>query len=136
MQYTEGDWVIANSPIYPSCNGQLGKIIRIEVHRGCPYAVKFDNGQIRWLLEKELELAGPDVLAIEPQIHDPVASPAHYTGFSNGAEPIDIAEHLNYNRGNAVKYLVRAGRKDDEEQDLRKALFYLMRELKRMRVEV
>lgn len=62
---------------------------------------------------------------------DPVNHPSHYTGFSNGAEVIDITEHLSFCRGNAVKYLARAGRKDPaaEIQDLEKARWYIEREI-------
>jgi hypothetical protein len=64
---------------------------------------------------------------------DPVHHPAHYQGFSNGAEVIDITENLSFNLGNVVKYVARAGRKtDDPIEDLRKAQFYLEREIKRL----
>ena len=36
---------------------------------------------------------------------------------------------LNFNKGNILKYVIRAGKKDDELQDLRKALDYLQREI-------
>ena len=36
---------------------------------------------------------------------------------------------MNFNRGNIVKYLARAGKKDNELDDLRKAFNYLMREI-------
>jgi hypothetical protein len=36
---------------------------------------------------------------------------------------------MNFNRGNIVKYLARAGKKDNELDDLRKALNYLLREI-------
>ena len=64
---------------------------------------------------------------------DPI-NPAHYQGFSNGAQVIDITEHLSFNAGNAVKYLARAGRKDPTKhvEDLRKALWYTQRELDRI----
>lgn len=65
---------------------------------------------------------------------DPINHPAHYTGFSNGAEVIDITENLNFNRGNAIKYLARAGAKDaaKELEDLRKAAWYVQREIQRI----
>ena len=64
---------------------------------------------------------------------DPI-NPAHYQGFSNGAQVIDIVENLPYNAGNAIKYLARAGRKDPTKhtEDLRKALWYTQRELERI----
>lgn len=67
-------------------------------------------------------------------VNDPVEHPSHYVGFSNGAEVIDIVEHLNFNRGNAIKYLARAGAKnpDTEVEDLKKAAWYVARELERL----
>lgn len=64
---------------------------------------------------------------------DNVNHPKHYTGFSNGAEVIDITENLTFNLGNVVKYVARAGRKtDDPIEDLQKAKFYLEREINRL----
>ena len=44
---------------------------------------------------------------------------------------IDVCKDyaLNFNKGNILKYVARAGKKDDELQDLRKALDYLQREI-------
>ena len=72
--------------------------------------------------------------------NDLVNRPPHYTGFSNGFELIQLTEQLNFNRGNAVKYLARAGTKpafgmslgDAELQDLLKAQFYVNREVERL----
>ncbi len=64
---------------------------------------------------------------------DNVNHPEHYTRFK-GIEVIDITEQLNFNRGNVVKYVARAGAKagSDEKEDLRKAEWYLQRELARL----
>ena len=64
---------------------------------------------------------------------DPI-NPAHYQGFTGGAQVIDIVENLPYNAGNAIKYLARAGRKDPTKhvEDLKKALWYVQRELDRI----
>ena len=61
-------------------------------------------------------------------------NPGHYRGFSNGAQVIDITERLNFNRGNAIKYIARAGRKEGSETltDLEKAKWYLEREIARI----
>lgn len=68
------------------------------------------------------------------QQHDAVQNPAHYA-FSS-IEVIDAIEawNLNYHRGNCIKYVVRAGRKNPETEieDLRKAVWYLGRELERL----
>jgi uncharacterized protein DUF3310 len=62
--------------------------------------------------------------------------PAHYT-FS-AIEPIDVIEawELGFHLGNAVKYIARAGRKGDRLEDLKKARWYLDREIGRMDDEV
>ena len=54
----------------------------------------------------------------------------HYK--TDSVDVIDICKlyNLNFNRGNIVKYICRAGKKDNEIQDLEKALDYLKRELK------
>lgn len=64
---------------------------------------------------------------------DNVNHPEHYTRFK-GVEVIDITEQLNFNRGNIVKYVTRAGAKagGDEMEDLRKAEWYLRREIERV----
>ena len=51
---------------------------------------------------------------------------------TGGIEPIDFirAQRLNFNLGNVVKYVCRAGRKTaDSTEDLRKAMYYLQHEL-------
>ena len=68
------------------------------------------------------------------ELNDPI-NPQHYSsGFSNGAEVIDITENLPFNTGNAIKYLARAGRKDPSKhiEDLNKAEWYVQREIKRV----
>lgn len=62
--------------------------------------------------------------------HDPVNSPSHYAE-GRQYEPINVIEdwQLNYRLGNAVKYISRAGRKQDAVEDLRKAVWYIEREI-------
>jgi len=74
----------------------------------------------------------PAPVKIPPATPDPVDHPAHYTGHPSGVECIAIAEHLNFCRGNALKYLWRAGSKGDEIEDLKKARWYLDREIARL----
>lgn len=80
----------------------------------------------RELQDEMMEVEGEDV----------VNHPSHYAdGWSNSAEVIDITEHLNFNRGNACKYLARAGKKggpEKELEDLQKALWYVTREVQRL----
>ena len=65
-------------------------------------------------------------------IHDDVNHPKHYTAHPSGVECIQITEHLNFCVGNAVKYLWRAGLKGDGIEDLRKARWYVDREIARL----
>ena len=64
---------------------------------------------------------------------DPINHPPHYTQHPSGVECITITEHYNFNVGNAIKYLWRAGLKDgaDADSDLRKAAWYVQREVER-----
>lgn len=65
--------------------------------------------------------------------HDSVNHPKHYTDHPSGVECIQVTEHMNFCLGNAVKYIWRAGLKGDNAvEDLRKARWYLDRELKRI----
>ena len=61
---------------------------------------------------------------------DNVNHPIHYTSHPSGVEAIDVTEHFNFNLGNVIKYVWRAGLKNGAE-DLRKAAFYLDREIRR-----
>ena len=60
-------------------------------------------------------------------------NPDHYRN-TGGPEVIELTEHLNFCRGNAVKYLVRAGKKDPDKEveDLMKAQWYIAREISRV----
>ena len=64
-----------------------------------------------------------------PPIADPVNHPAHYK--IGGIETIDFieAKKLNYNLGNAVKYVTRADHKGNRREDLEKARWYINREI-------
>lgn len=66
--------------------------------------------------------------------------PKHYTSDPSGIECIDITRHRNFNIGNAIKYLWRAGLKEDKDrklidkqvEDLNKAVWYLVDEIHRL----
>lgn len=60
-----------------------------------------------------------------------VDHPAHYMKHPSGIECIQITEHMNFCLGNAIKYIWRAGLKGEELEDLRKARWYLDREIER-----
>lgn len=62
-------------------------------------------------------------------VPDLVNHPPHYQ--KPWGEVIDITEHMNFNMGNAVKYILRADDKGKPVEDLRKAAWYIARELQR-----
>lgn len=64
---------------------------------------------------------------------DNVNHPPHYRAHPSGVECIDIVEHMNFCLGNVVKYVWRADLKGAQMEDLKKARFYLNREISRLR---
>jgi hypothetical protein len=91
----------------------------------------------RWINTNALSEDAKDALAsklitMEEPTSDPVNHPSHYK--TGGIETIDFieAKGLNYNMGNAVKYISRAEHKGNKKQDLEKAVWYLNREIGRL----
>jgi hypothetical protein len=64
--------------------------------------------------------------------NDPVNHPSHYTEVVPNIECIEVTEHFSFCRGNAIKYLWRAGAKGNMLEDLKKARWYLDREIKQL----
>jgi hypothetical protein len=64
-------------------------------------------------------------------LSDPT-NPDHYRWHPLGIECIDVTEHFPSNIAHAIEYLWRCGRKDDAAQDLRKAIWYIEREINRL----
>ena len=59
-----------------------------------------------------------------------VNHPAHYNQIV-GIECIDVAEQMGFNLGNALKYIWRCGDKGNKVEDIKKAIWYLNREIDR-----
>lgn len=69
-------------------------------------------------------------------VSDVVNHPPHYTNHPSGIECIQITEHMGFCLGNAIKYVWRAGIKShDALDDLRKARWYIDREIARLETE-
>ncbi len=64
--------------------------------------------------------------------HDPVNSPKHYQSHPSGIETIQITEHMGFSLGNVIKYVLRAPYKGKQLEDLKKAQWYLAREIERI----
>jgi len=64
-----------------------------------------------------------------------VNHPSHYGGKSNPYEAIKVIEawNLGFCLGNTIKYIARAGKKDATVQELEKALWYLKREIQKLK---
>ena len=109
----EGDWLHRPGTPPPPPAG----------HRPTPVTGPADHGAGRLIL-------GEPAPAAAQVPSDPIDHPAHYTSHPSGIEPIAITRHESFLRGNALKYLLRAGRKDpDPRLDLRKARRYIDFEL-------
>ena len=87
-------------------------------------------------LDKALEMSKPSAVFLtksstKEEAVDKVNHPPHYK--VGGIETIDFieAKKLNYNLGNVIKYITRADYKGSRNEDLKKALWYLNRELGR-----
>ncbi|MFI9202613.1 DUF3310 domain-containing protein [Streptomyces sp. NPDC053048] len=131
MKYKFGDKVrVAASYRYAGCTGYV-YAVNSYTTAPYPYGVLLNiDGTSKGMGFGEDELE-PDASLT---VGDSVSQPSHYTWLPNGVEVIDLTEHLNFNRGNAVKYIARAGKKDPsaELEDLRKARWYVNREIERI----
>ena len=81
-------------------------------------------------------LHSPDSSVYKPieaeDLVDMINHPSHYTQYL-GLEVIDLTEQMNFNKGNAVKYIARSGFKSGEIEDLEKAAWYIAREISRVK---
>lgn len=94
---------------------------------------QFDKVAIRTNTPRPGESAAEFAARSRPR-NETVAHPPHYNAHPSGIECITITEHMNFNLGNAVKYIWRAGLKsEDAITDLNKACWYLEREVARLK---
>ena len=105
----------------------------------CTPCNRKDERNVYYKLVKQCE---PKDMEQKTEIRvDNVNHPAHYNSHPSGIECIEIARHHNFNIGNAIKYLWRAGLKsekgmedaDKQVEDLRKAIFYINDEIERIK---
>ena len=85
------------------------------------------NSRTKWEEMNDREAT----FTIDKDKNSPVIHPKHYGGKENPYEAIKVIEawEVGFNLGNTLKYISRAGKKDNIIQDLEKALFYLDREI-------
>jgi hypothetical protein len=111
----DADGNIIDTTLYPQYLDMMGNVIHLN--------------KLRRIKLSENELNIP----VFP--FDNINHPKHYTDHPSGVECIQITEHMNFCLGNAMKYIWRAGLKNDKIEDLKKAKWYLDREIKRLEKE-
>ena len=72
-----------------------------------------------------------ETIPAEAPIED-LINPSHYRRHPSGIECIEITRHLNFNVGNAIKYIWRYQDKGDPVENLKKAQWYLDDEIRRL----
>ena len=85
-----------------------------------------DLGDLRLHPSTVITVGDPAAVMVTPDV---VNMPSHYTQLP--VEAIDITEHFNFCMGNALKYIWRADHKGKPVEDLRKAAWYIQREIER-----
>lgn len=151
MTYDPTGWWILNGDdaywIYT--DEEIGRVVCTPGSRmiaypvGEPYAI-CDKSEYEYELKDNAIFIKERVDRFKPAVpwreralpSDNVSHPPHYAnGWSNGAEVIDLTEHLSFCAGNVVKYVCRAGRKDPDKhvEDLKKARWYIDREIERVK---
>jgi hypothetical protein len=76
-------------------------------------------------------IPNPDYVEAQQMKKELVNHPLHYNAHPSGVEAILICEKMNFNVGNAFKYLYRCTDKNNTLEDLRKAQWYIRREIER-----
>lgn len=117
-KFKVGDRVRLTGKRWPSTGLLIGDIVTITGDEAYEGAFQADGDE--WYIYENYEA---ELVEDAPPTVDPV-SPAHYQ-FPGGAEVINITRHLGFLEGNVIKYVARAGRKDDKLSDLLKARKYL-----------
>lgn len=118
-----------------SCN-----IINNRTGKEIPNAMNFYIERINDIEPLDVDAGDIDEVEETVNIEDKVNHPSHYTWLKDicGIEVIDITRHLDFDLGNAIKYILRAGHKSEEGyddtakeiEDLQKAVFYINDKIK------
>ena len=94
------------------------------------------SGEFKEIVESKLEvLQSAKSSRYSESKPKPEPKSQHYKKHKSGIECIDVVQHMNFNRGNAIKYIWRAGLKNDTIEDLKKAIDYLNYEIERVKKE-
>lgn len=124
-----GEWTAVNDAGRLSCVFGSEKTVREWLRAGIYVPIR-DTKPVEPEFEDGPGFAGFAERNATPT-HDAVAHPKHYTAHPSGVECIQITEHMGFNLGNAVKYLWRCDLKQDAIEDLKKARWYIDREIEK-----
>ena len=115
-------------------------IINNRTGKEIPNAMNFYIERIKDIEPLNVDAGDIDEVEETVNIEDKVNHPSHYTWLKDicGIEVIDITRHLDFDLGNAIKYILRAGHKSEEGyddtakeiEDLQKAVFYINDKIK------
>lgn len=117
------------------CSGCTGyskfvkRDIYIKTPSSAPSFQPLQKAINEWHMEQELN-KGCNGLSSK-ELNDAVNRPKHYTEHPSGIECIEVTEHMGFNLGNAVKYIWRCDLKKDAIEDLKKAKWYIEREIEK-----
>lgn len=149
MKYEEHQILINTKPCYPFTIGKRYQIELIDkAEKLIPYLIRDDSGALCGYTEEFISahfIPLYEVFKQEETTKDAVNHPPHYTWLEEkcGIEVIDITRHMDFCLGNAVKYILRAGRKPIQSenksdfhagaiQDLKKAVWYINDKIKQL----
>ena len=142
------DTIVSNGDILTV---RLDKDTKVDVINSCtiinnrtgkeiPNAMNFYIERIKDIEPLDVDAGDIDEVEETVNIEDKVNHPSHYTWLKDicGIEVIDITRHLDFDLGNAIKYILRAGHKSEEGyddtakeiEDLQKAVFYINDKIK------
>lgn len=120
-------------------------LFRIERNEGCTWLCTSADSTHDFFSHFDTEsiMKFGIAMAVEEESRDgkteQVSHPSRYAWLKDlcGVEPLDICRHLDFNTGNAIKYLLRKDKVDGNKtktekriEDLRKAVFYIQDEIK------
>lgn len=116
----------------------MKKTFKSETNQTITNLYKFNT----WNPKTVIDVNGEAVIKQES---DMINHPKHYSWFTDkfGIEPITILREFNFNIGNAMKYLIRHGRKramnkserESKVEDLKKAIVYINNEIDKFEKE-
>lgn len=151
LQITKGNLIKIADPVFADKIDPLGSSNRIQHVKVIDIAIPDKKCEIVAFFKPELAAVCVDIVDLamysvfsefkELPINktEQVSHPSHYAWLKDlcGVEPLDICRHLDFNTGNAIKYLLRKDKVDGNKtkaekriEDLRKAVFYIQDEIK------